>query len=95
MANVMSLDYTSKSLNDYLSPMFLFVTSRPPMASWLRYLRPNGRANENTRFSEAIFQDNSLYPTLLTPFFLVKIFLRLKIGYIRFEKYTMEFREMY
>ena len=36
------------------------------------------------QISEAIFRDNALYPTLLTPIFLVGIFFVLKIGGLRF-----------
>lgn len=77
----MSLDYTSKSLNDYLSTNVSFRDFHSSMASWLRFSRPNGQSNENIVFSEAFFQDKTLYPILLTSFFLVEISLRLKIGY--------------
>ena len=49
-------------------------------ASSLRYFRANGRVEDFMRFSEAYFWRNAHIPMLLTPIFLVAIFLLLMIG---------------
>ena len=52
--------------------------------SSLRYFRANGQANKTEQISEAIFRGNALYPTQLTPFFFVGIFVVLRIGAVYF-----------
>ena len=63
--------------------VFVIVIVFVKKPSSLRYLRAKGRANKKTRFSEAIFRDNTLFTNPLTPIFLVEIFFVLKIGGLR------------
>ena len=63
--------------------VFVIVIVFVKKPSSLRYLRAKGRAKGNIKISETVFRDNPLYPTPLTPIFLVEIFFVLKIGGLR------------
>lgn len=60
--------------------LFLMFFSLFSNASSLRYFRANGRVEYFMRFSEAYFWHNSHVHMMLTPIFLVAIFLLLRIG---------------